>query len=368
METLTEEVVSESSENAVETETQGDGNLSMAELTAQLLKRNEATNEEPEPSEEMDEPAEDTAEPTEVAEEIQSEEPVEDDDSAPLAETSDVLSKYNIDLDSLSEEESRELAKSLNASAIKRFGRLTAQKKALLAENAELQAQANEAQAQVQQVAQLPEFLQDNALHNINDAQGLQKEVENLTQLVEWADDNLDNEVQYDDDGNEYVAKDGDKVYSKADLKRIKSNAKKILRKDAPARQAWLQERANSDQQALQTFDFLGDADSDDYKLFMQVKESPLYKPLVQYLPNSNFALGLMVEGLKAVKTRQANTAKPKPKPKAPAASVEAGTSKPKSVKTEKSKALQAAFAKYNRTGSFADYQSYLRLKNNSNS
>ena len=93
-----------------------------------------------------------------------------------------------------------------------------------------------------------------------------------------------------------------------------------------------------------------------------------MYKPLVQYLPNSNFALGLMVEGLKSVKNRQANAAKPKPKPKAPAASVEAGSSKPKSVNTGKSKALQAAYAKYNRTGSFADYQSYLRLKNKSNS
>ena len=368
METLTEEVVSESSENSANNITQGEGNLSMAEFADQLLKRKEQPEEaQPEPTEEIEEPAEETAEPTDVLTEnteSAEEEQVEEEESSPPAEPSDVLSKFNIDLDNLSEEESRDLAKALNASAVKRFGRLTAQKKALLAENAELQAQAE--QAQQTQSAELPEFLKDNALHNVQDAQSLHKEVEQLTALVEWADENLDNEVEYDDNGNEYVAKDGDKVYSKADLRRIKANANKILRKDAPARQKWLQERTQADQQALQTFEFLGDEHSDNYKLFMQVKESPLYKPLVQYLPNSNFALGLMVEGLNAVKARQAQKAAPKPKPKAPTASTEAGTARPKSPQANATKALQAAKAKFDRSGSMADYQAYLKLKNKS--
>jgi len=369
METLTEEVVSESSENSANNITQGEGNLSMAEFADQLLKRKEQPEEaQPVPIEEIEEPAEETAEPTDVLTEnteSAEEEQVEEEESSPPAEPSDnVLSKFNIDLDNLSEEESRDLAKALNASAVKRFGRLTAQKKALLAENAELQAQAE--QAQQTQSAELPEFLKDNALHNVQDAQSLNKEVEQLTALVEWADENLDNEVEYDDNGNEYVAKDGDKVYSKADLRRIKANANKILRKDAPARQKWLQERTQADQQALQTFEFLGDEHSDNYKLFMQVKESPLYKPLVQYLPNSNFALGLMVEGLNAVKARQAQKAAPKPKPKAPTASTEAGTARPKSPQANATKALQAAKAKFDRSGSMADYQAYLKLKNKS--
>jgi len=372
METLTEEVVSESSQNTVESQTQGEGNLSMAEFADQLLKRKQPEKELTEPPEEAEEPAEDTAEPTDaLTEEIDQsaeEEVEEEEESSPLAESSDVLSKFNIDLDNLSEEESRDLAKALNASAVKRFGRLTAQKKALLAENAELQAQATEAQAQAQQSqsAELPEFLKDNALHSVSDAQTLQKEVENLTSLIEWADENIDNEVQYDDDGNEYVAKDGDKVYSKADLRRIKANANKILRKDAPRRQAWLKERASADQQALQTFEFLGDENSDNYKLFMQVKESPLYKPMMQYLPNSNFALGLMVEGLNAVKARQVSKAAPKPKPKAPTASTEAGTARPKTPQANQAKALQAAKAKFDKSGSMADYQAYLKLKNKS--
>jgi hypothetical protein len=175
----------------------------------------------------------------------------------------------------------------------------------------------------------------------------------------------MENEVEYDDAGNEYVVKDGDKTYTKADLRRIKANAKKILRKDAPARQAWIKERQQSDQQAVQTFEFLSDGESEDYKMFMQVKASPLYKPLVEHLPNSNFALGLMVEGLKAVKARQANAGQPKKlkKPTAPVASAEAGASKPRSEGSKHKKAVQAAHAKFEKSGNIADYQQYIKLK-----
>ena len=367
METLTKEVVSESSENSVENTNASEGNLSMAEFADQLLKGKQPQEELPELTEETDEPAEETAEPTDVLEENSQsveEEQVEEEESSPPAEPSEnVLSKFNIDLDNLSEDESRDLAKALNASAVKRFGRLTAQKKALLAENAELQAKAEEAQ-QAPASVELPEFLKDNAFHSINDAQSLQKEVEQLTNLLEWVDEHIDNEVEYDDSGNEFVVKDGDKAYTKSELRRIKLNANKTLRKDAPARHKWIQERTQSDQQAMQTFEFLGDEHSDDYKLFMQVKESPMYKPLVKYLPNSNFALGLMVEGLNAVKTRQGQKAKRAAKPKAPMASTEAGTARPKTPQANKTKALQAAKAKFDKSGSMTDYQVYLKLKN----
>lgn len=363
METLTEEVVSESSENSVETETKADGNVSMAEFAEQLLQRKQANDSEPEaPTEEAEVPAEETAEVAEATEEPTAEE-TDETENVPSPNPSDVLSQYGIDLDNLSEEESRDLAKALNASAVKRFGRLTAQKKALLAENEALQAQAE--QAQIEQTSDTPGFLKDNALHNVNDEQALMKEVENLNTLIEWAEDGLDNEVQYDDDGNEYILKDGDKTYSKNDLKRIRSNAKKIIRKDAPARQQWIEERNNSDQQALQTFDFLGDPESADYKLFMSVKNHKLYRPLVDHLPNANYALAAMVVGMNTINERSAQKSKPAPKPKSPVASTEAGTARVKTPQAAKLKAVEAAYKKYEESGSMADYQSYIKLKRN---
>jgi succinate dehydrogenase flavin-adding protein (antitoxin of CptAB toxin-antitoxin module) len=362
MEEVIDEVVSESSENSVDSLTQGEGNLSMAELASSLMQKRQT--EETETTEEESEPVAQSTE-EEESEDQSAEEPEESEEEStepPVQPSDNVLSKFkDLDLDSLSEEESKELAKHLNASAIKRFGKLTAQKKALLAENQNLQAQVEQAPVPAEQ----PAFLKDNALHNVNDINALSKEVENLNTLMEWADEGMENEVEYDDAGNEYVVKDGDKTYTKADLKRIKANAKKILRKDAPARQKWIQERHQSDQQAAQTFEFLSDGESEDYQLFMQVKQSPLYKPLVDHLPNSNFALGLMVEGLKAVKAKQANAGQPKKlkKPTAPVASAEAGASKPRSEGSKHKKAVQAAHAKFEKSGNIADYQNYIKLK-----
>ena len=344
------------SEPAESSLTPEEGNLSMAEYAANLLKA-QSEEEQPESPEEELEPSE-LAEESEEPEET--EEP-EESDQTESPEPTTVLSKFNIDLDSLSESETKELAKSLSLSAVKRFGDLTAQKKALVQENAELQAQANAKPEPAN--TESPDFLKDNALHNVNDVQALSKEVENLTTLIEWAEEGLENEVEYDDAGDEYVAKDGDKTYTKADLRRIRGNARKVLRKDAPARQKWIEERTQSDQHAIQTFDFLSDGESEDYKLFMQAKNNPLYRPLVEHLPNGNFALGLMIEGMKSVQARQVNASKPKPKPKAPVASAEAGSAKPRTENSQRKKALQSAKDKFEKSGNMADYQHYIKMR-----
>ena len=365
METEVQEVVSESSQNSVEVETSPEGNLTMAEFADSLLKKRTQPEEESEGAEGEGEAAEHTAEEsdpeaTEVMEQ-------EAESAEPPPETSDVLSnKFNVDLDSLSEEESTALAKQLNASAVKRFGKLTAQKKALAAENQALQEQAQQAQ-QAPPPASSPAFLSENALSGATNDQQLLTEVENLNSLIEWAEEGMENEEQYDDDGNEYVVKDADKTYSKSDLKRIRNNARKIIRKDAPARQAWIKERTSSDEQAIQTFEFLGEPESEDYAMFMQVKNSALYKPLVDYLPNSNFALGLMVKGLRSVQAEQAAAGKPKKtkKPNAPAAITEAAPARSSGPKgeTKARKSLEAAYARFQKSGNMADYTDYLKLK-----
>jgi type II secretory pathway pseudopilin PulG len=366
METSVQEEVSEASESSVEVETQSpEGNLTMAEFADSLLKKRTQPEEEPEGAEGEEEAAEEAAEEsdpeaTEVMEQ-------EAESAEPPPETSDVLSnKFNVDLDSLTEEESTALAKQLNASAVKRFGKLTAQKKALAAENQALQEQAQQAQ-QAPQPASAPAFLSENALSGASDDQQLLQEVENLNSLIEWSEEGMENEAQYDDDGNEYVVKDADKTYSKADLKRIRNNARKIIRKDAPARQQWIKERTSSDEQAIQTFSFLGEPESEDYAMFMQVKNSALYKPLVDHLPNSNFALGLMVKGLRSVQAEQAAAGKPKKtkKPKAPAATTEAAPAKASGPKgeTKARKSLEAAHARFQKSGNMADYTDYLKLK-----
>ena len=366
METEIQEEISDASQSSVEVESSPEGNLTMAEFADSLLKKRTQPEEEPEGAEGEEETAEEAADESEPeATEVMEQDAEES--AEPPPDTSDVLSnKFNVDLDSLSEEESTALAKQLNASAVKRFGKLTAQKKALAAENQALQEQAQQAQ-QAPQPASAPAFLSENALSGATNDQQLLQEVENLNSLIEWAEEGMENEAQYDDDGNEYVVKDADKTYSKADLKRIRNNARKIIRKDAPARQAWIKERTSSDQQAIQTFEFLGEPESEDYAMFLQVKNSPLYKPLVDHLPNSNFALGLMVKGLRAVQAEQAAAGKPKKtkKPTAPAAITEAAPARASGPKgeTKARKSLAVAHARFQKSGAMADYTDYLKLK-----
>ena len=362
METITEEVVSESSENSVEIEKPVDGNLSVAEFADQLMKRKEGNDAEPETTtEEVDETTEEAVDPMQVSEveETQSaEETEEEDDSSPPPQPSDVLSKFNIDLDSLSEDESRDLAKALNASAVKRFGTLTRQKKELQAENEALQEKAK-----IAEEGSVPSYLQDNALSDVTDEKGLIEKVEQFNDLIEWVDENLDNEVQYDEQGNEFIARNGDQTFTKAELKKFKADAKRMLRKDVPSRNEWLAERKRSDELASQSFEFLSQPESPEYKLFMEVKEHSMYAPLRKLMPNANYALGLMVMGYEAMNKKTQVAHKSPPKPKAPVASTEAGTSRPKSSQSMKLKAVEAAKKRYEASGSKADYTQYLIQK-----
>jgi hypothetical protein len=111
----------------------------------------------------------------------------------------------------------------------------------------------------------------------------------------------------------------------------------------------------------------LGEPESEDYAMFMQVKNSALYKPLVEHLPNSNFALGLMVKGLRSVQAEQAAAGKPKKtnKPSAPSAITEAapGRSSGPKGETKARKSLEAAHARFQKSGNMADYTDYLKLK-----
>ena len=75
------------------------------------------------------------------------------------------------------------------------------------------------------------------------------------------------------------------------------------------------------------------------------------------------FALAALVRAIYRQISDKTKAEKPKPKPQTPVASAEAGTSRPKTPQAQKKKALQAAKAKYEETGSMADYQYYLKLK-----
>ena len=197
METAIQEEVSEPStkSSVSDEETQSpEGNLTMAEFADSLLKKRTQSEEEPEGTDGEEESAEQAVDETDPEAEVMEQDAEES--AEPPPETIDVLSnKFNVDLDSLTEEESTALAKQLNASAVKRFGKLTAQKDELKAQNQALQQQAQQAQ-QAPQPASPPAFLSENALSGATNDQQLLQEVENLNSLIEWAEEGMENEAE----------------------------------------------------------------------------------------------------------------------------------------------------------------------------
>ena len=113
MEAIQEEVVSESSENSVDSLTQGEGNLTMAELASSFDAETPKERKLKPPTEEESEPVAEQPTEEEESEDQSAEEPDESDEESdePPVQPSDVLSKFkDLDLDSLSEEESKELS------------------------------------------------------------------------------------------------------------------------------------------------------------------------------------------------------------------------------------------------------------------
>ena len=96
----------------------------------------------------------------------------------------DVLSQF--DLDTMSEEELKELSDKLGSKAVARFGALTAKRKAAEERLAELEAKLSQ-----QNPLETPKKVDNNPFSNIDSIEGLQEKSAEVEQVIEWAEDLL---------------------------------------------------------------------------------------------------------------------------------------------------------------------------------
>ena len=102
---------------------------------------------------------------------------------------------------------------------------------------------------------------------------------------------------------DESFVEEGGQEYTKEQIKQIRDNAEDHLDEAIPARMKFLQERAQSDQQALETFTFLKDSNSPEAELLQQINANERFKVL-DTLPNGLYIKSLIVEGCKSVRTK----------------------------------------------------------------
>ena len=340
---------------------EGGENISLSELTAQLLAKDEKAEAE-------EAAAEDTVVETEP--EAQGDQVVEEQEQ--LTQTADedtdkaqILQQYGIDLDSLGEEESMALGRALRTESMKRFGKLTAQKREAEAALKELESKAGSGGNQNSPGPQ------EDKLSDIWTEETLAKKEQELQEIEDWVEDALQREPQYNDDGQEYLAEVDGIYYGKSDLQGFRSNARKALRKGGAIekRRIFLHARQQLDANALQYFPWMSDENSSEFAKYREFIQQDKYKELLDGLPEANVVAGLLVEGNGVVEERmkaQGNgdvQASPAPKQK-PIAPDTANSAAPNRVgATESSrlrKQVDAAQKNFETTGSI---QSLARLR-----
>jgi hypothetical protein len=343
-------------------------NLTGNDLVQRLLDKRTG---QAEPAKEETEPAEQTAEEEEpeATPEAEEEEVAEYSDTPePEAPSeTDVLSKYGINLDNLSAQEAESLAKQLGSRAVKRFGKLTGQKK-------ELQERLEALETHYQQALEEkksgpPPASTDEAklLAHITTQGALEEEVSNTNELIDWIGDQLDNESEYDDDGNEYLAELNGQKYNKGDLKRIRANARVSLRKQIPDRKNWIDQRSEFDTVTAESFKWLNDDSDEKRTFFLQMKQHPDYKGFIDTVPAGNFALGLMSLGWEQFQQQAQSKTKKKPASTGsppPMAAPQAALKKQIGGRsTDLEKAMHAAELRFQQSGSETDLIALRKLK-----
>ena len=148
----------------------------------------------------------------------------------------DVLSQ--VDLDDMSEEELQELSSKLGSRAVKRFGELTAKRKA-----AEERIQALE--SQLQKKAKKPVSVSDidqNPYKDLKNIKEIQEKSKEIKDAIEWAENVLFESDDYS--ANDAVTEMEGKSVTKKEVRNILRNARKAQKRYIPQKIQDLQNKA----------------------------------------------------------------------------------------------------------------------------
>ena len=337
------------------------GNLSLEDLSSMLAGRSDV-EEEPEDEAQLDseeepleEPGDDTGEEDgEDEEEVDPNTEPDEDDSDGEGDGQDVLSKYNIDPETISDEDAKALNKALGGRFHKRVDQMYAKMKA--AEEAlESYKQDNPKDTQSN------ESLSD--VGNLDDLGARERDLEKKSRTIQRI---LRGDTQYNDDGEEFLYEEDGKQYTREQVEGWMDLVENDL--DAiPTRRKFLVEQEQADKLADQYFPELTDPDMPYLERYEKLQSDPAFKPLFQ-MANAKYLVGLAFLGeetlQKALNSKKEGTAskgkvKPKvAKPKAPPAP--SGVAPARSTSTaKKQKAKSQAKSRFASSNSLDDLAAY---------
>ena len=231
------------------------------------------------------------------------EEPTDSEDADAEVEESEVLSQQSSDDtdDESDEDESDdsfdEQPKGLKR-ALKQISRLTARAKSSEELVSELKDEIKTLKSQPQENTEQRPDLEN--IQNFKDLEELRKQA---MAAKMFALENI----------NEDYAEMGGREYSREDINSMLVEAEKYLGDKIPQRAQYLQEKQAWQSDTEKVFPYVTEGSGNDYEGYLQIRQSPEYKAILDSMPQGDFIAGLVHEGMKVVQERQ----QPKPKVKA---------------------------------------------------
>lgn len=285
-------------------------NISVAELASrrvgELVKRN-APKEQPKPAVETA-PTPKAEEPKPVSQESPAEVPKPEEDSK------DVLSQ--VDLSKLTDEQITELAARGKSGLLKRVAELTALRKMAEEKAQSLEEFVSKKQAE----SPLQEKVNDNPYAKIETTSELTAKYEEVSAVIEWAEEVLDKSENLGSDDLAAVV-DGQNL-TKAQVKETLRKARKAKDKYLPAQFKQLQgkevrtlQRKAFDAQARQELPWMAEEDNELKKTFQAMVTDPRLKKLEETVPELAPQMGyILAHAANSIHNRRSLSLEPEKK------------------------------------------------------
>jgi len=301
-------------------------------------------------------------EPEEPKEEAKQEEPSPSPEAAQPVEEQKVLSK-DVDLETMSEAELKELAQKLGSKAVARFGELTAKRKAAEEQLAALQAELSKRGSN-----QLEAKVKDNPYANVDKPEELQAKFQEVTEVIDWADDLL--EKGEDLGADDVLTNVNGKDYTKREIKealRKARKAKDVYLPDQDKQIKLANERVQFKQalidRAKTELPWLQGEDNDVRKQYEAMLSDERLKNIEKMLPDVAPQLPyLLAHAANSLYARRPVDSKPTSRlsPPSPVVSQSADSNKPE---TRQSKALNDLSSRFSKSGSYKDFKAIRALQ-----
>lgn len=321
---------------------------------------NKAKNPPEKPKEEANEVV--PSEQEEPKEEVKQEESSPNSEEPKFAEEQKVLSK-DYDLESMSEAELKELSQKLGSKAVARFGELTAKRKA-----AEEQLEALKSEIAKREESSFEAKVKDNPYANIDTKEGLDAKYQELSEVMEWAEERLDKAEDLGAD--DVVTNEGGREYTKRELREVVKRARKARDVYIPDQGKQIQLAKNRaemknalSEKAKAELPWLQGEDNDVRKQYEVLMSDPKFKAIEKALPDLAPQMPyLLAHAANSLYGRRAVETKPTARlsPPSPVVSQGAESSKPEA---RQSKALSDLSARFNKSGSYKDFKAIRALQ-----